>query len=133
MTVKDSEKSAVRYDRYALVQLLRAIEAFRAIDPDMPLQTAASFLYCGIYPGCTMRDIQKNLSISQSSCSRNVAALSDRHRLGKPGPGLLEAVEDPVERRRKIVRLSERGEEMAVGLSEALMDPIKLYSFQKGI
>ena len=41
--------------------------------------------------------------------SRNVYKLSDINRHKKTGIGLLEAFEDPMERRRKIVRLTAKG------------------------
>lgn len=124
-------KQGLIYDRYALVQIFKAIEEFRGVDPEMPAQGAALFLYSAIYPGCTMTDLQKSLGMTQSSCSRNVSALSEWHRLEKPGHGLLAATPDPMERRRKIVRLTEKGEQLAVSLTEAVMNPVRLSSFSK--
>lgn len=124
-------KHALAYDRYALVQLFKAIEEFRAVDPEMPSQSVALFLYSAIYPGCTMTDLQTNLGISQASCSRNVSTLSEWHRLEKPGLGLIAASPDPMERRRKIVRLTEKGELLAVSLTEAVMNPVRLSSVSK--
>ena len=124
-------KHALAYDRYALVQLFKAIEEFRGVDPEMPSQSAALFLYSAIYPGCTMTDLQTNLGMSQASCSRNVSALSEWHRLEKPGLGLIVAAPDPMERRRKIVRLTEKGEQLAIALTEAVMNPVRLSSFSR--
>ena len=124
-------KHALAYDRYALVQLFKAIEEFRGVDPEMPAQGVALFLYSAIYPGCTMADLQKNLGMTQSSCSRNVSALSEWHRLEKPGLGLIVATPDPMERRRKIVQLTEKGQQLAVSLTEAVMNPVRLSSFSK--
>ncbi|MGA4323626.1 MarR family transcriptional regulator [Ectopseudomonas hydrolytica] len=126
-------KHALAYDRYALVQLFKAIEEFRGIDPEMPSQSAALFLYSAIYPGCTMTDLQTNLAMSQASCSRNVSALSEWHRLEKPGLGLIVATPDPMERRRKIVRLTEKGEQLAVSLTEAVMNPVRLSSLSRAV
>nr|WP_245986670.1 hypothetical protein [Azospirillum thermophilum] len=47
--------------------------------------------------------------MAQSSASRNVAALSRWHSFGKAGLDLVQAQEDPRERRRKIVTLTEKG------------------------
>ena len=124
-------KHALAYDRYALVQLFKAIEEFRAVDPEMPSQSAALFLYSAIYPSCTMTDLQTNLGMSQASCSRNVSALSEWHRLEKPGLGLIVATPDPMERRRKIVQLTDKGQQLAVSLTEAVMNPVRLSSFSK--
>ena len=119
------------YDRYALVQLFKAIEEFRGVDPEMQAQGVALFLYSAIYPGCTMTDLQRNLGMTQASCSRNVSAFSEWHRLDKPGHGLLAATPDPMERRRKIVQLTEKGQQLAVSLTEAVMNPVRLSSFSK--
>jgi DNA-binding MarR family transcriptional regulator len=124
-------RRGLAYDRYALVQLYRAIGEFRCIDPEMPIQSAALFLYSAIYPGCTMTDLQTSLGISQASCSRNVSALSEWHRLEKPGHGLLSATPDPMERRRKIVQLTGKGEQLASSLTEAVMNPVRLSSFSR--
>ena len=42
-----------------------------------------------------MQDLSETVGMSQSSCSRNIAALGTWHRLGKPGLNLVEAVEAP--------------------------------------
>ena len=47
--------------------------------------------------------------MSQSLCSRTVAALSKWQRRGTPGLDLIEAIEDPRERRRKIMYLTPKG------------------------
>ena len=59
--------------------------------------------------GIAMQTIGEELDIAQSSVSRNVYKLGDINRHKKTGIGLLEAFEDPMERRRKIVRLTAKG------------------------
>jgi len=102
----------------ALNLSLSILEGFREIDPEIPIQTAAMLLLVAINPGITMKEMGERLEISQASCSRNVAALSRKHRLEKPGYNLVRAVEDPAERRRKIVKLTPRGREVIAKLSE---------------
>lgn len=60
-----------------------------------------------------MKDLQSRVGLAKSSVSRNVAALSHQHRLGKPGHGLVEAYEDPEDRRNKLVRLTPKGKSLA--------------------
>jgi DNA-binding MarR family transcriptional regulator len=89
---------------------MAVLEAFRELDPDMPIQYALSFLTIARNPGLSIRELSERLGIAQSSASRNVAALSAWHSFRKPGHGLVEANEDPRERRRKIVSLTAKGE-----------------------
>lgn len=90
-------------------RLMRALEVFRELDPDMPIQYALSFLTLARNPGLSIRDLSERLGIAQSSASRNVAALSEWHSFRKPGHDLIQAKEDPRERRRKIVTPTRKG------------------------
>ena len=92
---------------------LRFIEEFRKIDPEMPLQMAATFMVVAIRKGITMKELAETLGISQASCSRNVAALSKWHRLNREGHDLIYTEEDPIERRRKIAFLTPKGKRIA--------------------
>lgn len=104
----------------AYVYGLKILEEFRKIDPEMPMHMAAMFLIVANEEGITMKTLRERLGISQASCSRNVAALSNAHRLNKPGHDLLMATEDPVERRRKIVMLTPKGKRVAAALLDLL-------------
>jgi DNA-binding MarR family transcriptional regulator len=90
-------------------RLMAAIEIARAEDPVMPIQMLQTFLAVARQPGITMQQLGEILKTSQASCSRNVAALGKWHKFGEPGLDLVEAVEDPVERRRKIMFLTPKG------------------------
>lgn len=107
-------------DHGSLVRLARVLEEFRALDPDMPIQYALSFLTVVEEEGLSLRDLSARLGIAQSSASRNVAALGEWHSFRKPGLHLVEAREDPRERRRKIVTLTAKGRALAARL-DAMM------------
>lgn len=107
-------------DKQTLAKGLRFVEEFRKIDPEMQLQTVATFMSVAVQPGITMKELADRLGISQASCSRNVAALSKWHRMSRPGHDLVEAVEDPAERRRKIVHLTPKGKRIAQTIWEIL-------------
>jgi DNA-binding MarR family transcriptional regulator len=93
--------------------IINVIAALREVDELMPLNYAQAFLCVAIRPGVSMGELEKMVGISQASVSRAVAALSEWHRLGKPGYGLVEAHEDPTEtRRRKGIFLSKKGKDV---------------------
>ena len=70
--------------------------------------------------GMSIRDLSDRLGIAQSSSSRNVAALSKWHSFGKAGHDLIQAVEDPRERRRKILTLTPKGHDLVDQLASLL-------------
>lgn len=98
----------------------KAIDELRKVDPEMQAQTAALLIEVAINKEITMKDLADRVGISQASTSRNVAALSKVHRLGKAGHDLVVATEDPAERRRKIVRLTKKGERVVAELQRVL-------------
>lgn len=104
-------------DRLTIAKGLRFVEEFRKMDPEMQMQTAAVFLTVVIEPGITMRRMGDKLGLSQASCSRNVTSLSKWRKENIPGHDLVEAVEDPSERRRKIVHLTPKGKRVAESIS----------------
>lgn len=93
----------------AVATVARVLEAFRTLDPDLPIQYALSFLTIAQNEGMSVGELAERLGIAQSSASRNVAALSRWHSFGKEGLDLVQAQEDPRERRRKVVTLTDRG------------------------
>jgi DNA-binding MarR family transcriptional regulator len=86
------------------------IRILRALDPRMQMQTAATLLGAMEVAPCHMSSLRSIVGISQASISRNCAALGKIHRKGIPGLGLIETVEDPFNRKRKIVYLTPKGE-----------------------
>lgn len=97
----------IRPDEIATVT--HVLEAFRTLDPDLPIQYALSFMTIAQNEGISIGELAERLGIAQSSASRNVAALSRWHSFGKAGLDLVSAQEDPRERRRKVVALTDKG------------------------
>lgn len=98
------------------------LQGLRAVDPYIPTQTAECLLVVAMRPGITMQALSEATGLAQSSCSRNVAMLSKYHRLGKPGYDLVEAVDDPRERRRKVVYLTTNGRKLVNSVMKSI-DP----------
>ncbi|WP_052348010.1 MarR family winged helix-turn-helix transcriptional regulator [Imhoffiella purpurea] len=103
-------------DKAKLHRYYRMIEEFRTIDPDMPVQQIATFLFVATREGSSVKAISAGTGQVSSSTSRNIAALSKYHRLNKPGLDLIEAREDPADRRYKTVHLTPKGHMFAENL-----------------
>ena len=92
--------------------LLRIIEEMRKFDSQLEAQAISVFFYVAEKSGkegVAMQSISEDLDIAQSSVSRNCYKLADVNRHRKSGIGLLQTFEDPLERRRKLVRLTSKG------------------------
>jgi len=105
----------------AASSLLRIIERFREIDGEMQAQAMAVLLKVAKSRlPLRMADIAEELGLSQSTISRNVAYLGDWNRRREAGHKLVEAYEDPAERRRKLVRLTAKGRRFIKSLNEII-------------
>ena len=104
--------------------LLKIIEEMRKFDPHMESQSIAIFFYVCEYGGAngiSMQTISKELDLAQSTVSRNCYKLGDKTEKG-PGIGLLQSFEDPMERRRKLVRLTAKGRRVLSTLSDLVIE-----------
>lgn len=106
----------------SLWKIYRAVEELRKIDPEMQAHTINIFLVVCMNPGITMKDLGQQLGVSQATMSRNIAALGKVHRLNRPGLDLVEAQEDPAERRRKIVNLTPKGKRIKDALEKIITE-----------
>lgn len=98
--------------RIGITRLIGAVVVIREVAPDIGIQAVHMLLEVARKPGITVSELIRKTGLSQSSCSRNLALLSAQHRLGKPGLDLVYTQEDPSERRRKLARLTPKGEEL---------------------
>ena len=104
----------------ALNKLLLVIEEFRKIDPQLPQQMAAILIYVCGHNGCSVKDIENGLGMSQSSASRNAAALSSTHRPGKNGFELIQEQTDFEDARHKLLFLTPQGKRITETLSHLM-------------
>ena len=100
--------------------LFQANEVIRMFDPEMPIQMVQTLLVVMMRPGLTMSELGEQTGLTQSSVSRNVAALSKVHRTRRPGHDLVYTEEDPIERRRKLVLLSPKGKRLLEQVNRAM-------------
>ncbi|NOJ48431.1 MarR family winged helix-turn-helix transcriptional regulator [Bradyrhizobium archetypum] len=110
----------------ALPRAVDFLSACRELAPYVPAQTVTCLLVIASRPGITMQELAEETGLSQSSCSRNVAVLSRWETYGKPGLGLVEAFEEPRERRRKIVYLTADGQQKVQSIVGKLDPSFKL-------
>lgn len=79
-------------------------------NPKIPLQQVSILLTILERGEIPMADLPKLAGVEQSSVSRNVVILGPGLNPKEPGYGLLDAFEDPFYRRRKLVKLTPRGQ-----------------------
>ncbi|APX94919.1 hypothetical protein BWR19_06270 [Halomonas sp. 1513] len=99
---------------------LSVVQFFRELDSDLPLQTASLFVHIAASPGISIKQLIEQTGSRQSTVSRTIAVLSQWQEVDKPGFGLVWTKEDPRERRRKLVFLTDKGEEFAAELADII-------------
>ena len=88
---------------------LGLVNNLRSISGDMPMAQAYCLLLIAQYEGLSLKDLAHRADIGMASASRYVSSFSKVGPRGEPGLGLVESFEDPMERRKKIIRLTARG------------------------
>ena len=97
---------------HQMEKLLKAVELFRAYDPEMPAQVMSVFLYIASHNDCSklqLQDGEEGLNMPSASASRNTDWLAHKHRLGKQGLNLIVKYRDETDRRKQIMKLSAQG------------------------
>lgn len=95
---------------------LNVIEVFRKIDPAMPIAQVSFFLNAAKNEGLSLTDLAQMTGILLANASRYIVNLSG----GKPGEkglDLLDYYENPLNRRQKLVVLTERGRNLLTKLT----------------
>ena len=100
--------------------LLAVMEHLRGLDREVPGQVVSVLLYIAIHEPCHKQAIEEDLGFTTASCSRNITWLSYKHRLKKPGLGLVQFERDPYNRKRYIVWLTPEGKELIKTLEAKL-------------
>ena len=105
-----------------LAKLLLVTEEFRKMDREVPAQVISMFFYIASHDPCHKQALEEDLDYTVASASRNLDWLSDRHRLSKPGLGLVEKFRDPENGRRFMARLTPKGYKLASKLEAIIYD-----------
>lgn len=94
----------------SVLEEIGRIRAITKVDPDMSLQQLHCILVIATESdGTSLTDLASKVGITMATASRYVAALGKVDRHHREGLNLVEAFEDPMERRRKIIRLTAKG------------------------
>jgi DNA-binding MarR family transcriptional regulator len=93
-----------------LQEVQRLLESIAAIHTEMPLQQARClFIVAESEEGMSLSDIAKKAGIGLATASRYIGALGKVNRKREEGLQLIESFEDPMERRKKVIRLTTKG------------------------
>ena len=112
-------------------RVFEAIEFIRKFDQDngsheISISVLASLLFVGSRNGAHKQALEEDLDMTRSSSSRNTDILSKWHRLilpsgkRKPGLGLIKKEVDGSDRRRSLLTLTKKGEELITQLKDIL-------------
>lgn len=105
-----------------MVRLLKAVERLRILDREVPGQVVSCFLYIASHNPCHKEALEEDLGFTTASSSRNIDWLTNKHRLSKPGMGIIIKQRDPTNGRRLILKLSPKGEELIASLTSDLYE-----------
>ena len=96
-------------DSKQTMQLIEALRAFKNLNPDMPVAQALSLLLIARNEGTSLKDLAERAEVGMASASRYVASFGKATKSRPKAPSLVSAVEDPEERRKKIITLTPKG------------------------
>ena len=93
-----------------LQDYLKFIQGVSKIESEMPLQQLHCLLVISqSEEGLSLTELAQKVGITLATASRYVAGLGKQNRHREEGLLLVEAFEDPMERRKKIIRLTPKG------------------------
>lgn len=81
----------------------------KTLEYDVPLPALQAFLYIATNTGCSQKDVELGLGLTNASASRNVSLWTDRRFDRKPGFGFVNRDFDPYDQRYRILTLTETG------------------------
>jgi DNA-binding MarR family transcriptional regulator len=94
----------------SIAPYIRFLQVASQVDPEMPLQQLHCLLVIAeAAEGLSLTDLANKVGIGLATASRYVGALGKLNRRREEGLKLIESFEDPMERRKKIIRLTKKG------------------------
>lgn len=91
--------------------MMRACEVIATeIDPDIQVSTLRAFLFVASRGSCTQKDVEQELKTTNATTSRSISYWTDLRADRKPGMNFILRLEDPNDRRFKILTLTKKGQ-----------------------
>jgi DNA-binding MarR family transcriptional regulator len=88
-----------REDRAAIVTVLRILDEFRSLRPDLPISRAYTLLCVALEEGRPVNEYAKDQEVPKTTMTRHLLDLGDQTRRREPGMGLLIQRMSPLDRR----------------------------------
>ena len=104
----------------SVVRLVDILQDFRKLDYEMPAQVILCFVFIASHNPCHSEVLCHELGLTRAAVSRNTDWLSEKHRLKKPGLGLIKKEVDESNRRRMILSLTPKGKLMLKSIRDKL-------------
>jgi DNA-binding MarR family transcriptional regulator len=115
-----SFKPSVTAEQRALLKSqLNALKPFRKVREAMPLQYVTAFLLVATEENLNVTEYAKRAGTSQSLMTRHLMDLGAVNRNHEEGFGLVEAYDDLMDRRNRLMRLSAKGKHVVWEMCEA--------------
>lgn len=119
--------STHKTSKATISRTLELLELFRSLDPrtEMTLGEAISFLLIAKNEqadgsGITVTELAQQGNIAMASASRYMRALSTKDRQGHAGLELVTDQRDPLDDRRKVLRISSKGHRTLQDISKII-------------
>lgn len=93
-----------------LEEAVKFLSAARQLNPEMPLQQLLCLLIIAERKeGMSLTEVARKAGIGLATASRYVGSLGKINRHREEGMNFVEAYENPMERRQKVIRLTTKG------------------------
>lgn len=100
--------------------LYRVFARFLDHYPDMTILQAMHFLFIAENPGITQHDLIVGMGVTDSTGSRTALLLGSEGTRGKPGLNLIVIKPDPLDRRQRLLSLSDKGRRLLADIGDDL-------------
>jgi DNA-binding MarR family transcriptional regulator len=104
--------------------LLKAMQAFKALDPRISVNEVIAFLYAAENEGLSVQDVADLAGMTQSTASRSLRALGPAASPWSqpPSVGLIEAFLNPHDGRSHVIHLTPQGRAFRERLDEIIRE-----------